>query len=103
LVWDVDRLIDDPFGDSLVRVISGLASLRDALKQTEILADEAADIEAFSVTLDSFFRIFGAIERRDATSVAALTQSESAFINTWGQPAHFLVLRKRPQQALSSA
>jgi hypothetical protein len=99
LVRDVDRLIDDPFGDSLARVISGLASLRDAPKTTEILADEAADIEAFSGTLDSFFQIFCAIERRDATSLAALTQSETAFIDAWGQPAHFLVLRKRPEQS----
>jgi hypothetical protein len=46
-------------------------------------------------TLDSFHRIFGAIERRDASTFTALTQSDPAFINTWGQPAHFLVLRKR--------
>jgi hypothetical protein len=103
LVRDVDRLIDDPFSDSLAQVISGLALLRNTLKTTEILADDAADIEAFSGTLDSFFRIFSAIERRDVTSVAALTQSEGAFIDAWGQPAHFLVLRKRPEQALSSA
>jgi methyltransferase family protein len=97
MVRDVDRLIDDPFGDSLARVISGLALLRDTLRSTDILADDVADIEAFSATLDSFLRIFSAIERRDAASVAALTRSESAFIDAWGQPAHFLVLRKRPE------
>jgi len=55
-----------------------------------------ADIEAFAATLDSLLRIFRAIERRDVASLAALTQSDAAFIKTWGQPAHFLVLRKRP-------
>jgi hypothetical protein len=29
------------------------------------------------------------------SAVTALTQSDPAFINTWGQPAHFLVIRKR--------
>lgn len=95
LVRDVDRLIDDPFGDALAQVISGLASLRDTVKTTEILADDGADIEAFATMLDSLLRIFSAIERRDATSLAVLTQSDAAFIKTWGQPAHFLVLRKR--------
>jgi hypothetical protein len=99
LVRDVDRLIDDPFGDNLVQVISGLASLRDTLKTTEIFADGSADIESLTATLDSFFRIFSAIGQRDASGLPALTQSDSAFINTWGQPAHFLVLRNRPEPA----
>jgi SAM-dependent methyltransferase len=97
LVRGVDRLIDNPFGDSLGQVISGLTSLRDTLGTTDILADDGADIEAFTATIESFRRIFSAIERRDVTSVAAQTQSDAAFINTWGQPAHFLVLRKRPE------
>ncbi|MCK1717895.1 class I SAM-dependent methyltransferase [Bradyrhizobium sp. 141] len=95
LVLDVDAMIDDPFGDSLPRVVAGLASLRETIRTSDILADDAADIEAMIATLDSFHRIFGAIRRRDASAVAALTQSDAAFINTWGQPAHFLVIRKR--------
>ena len=94
LVLDVDAMIDDPFGASLPRVVAGLASLRQTIQTTDILADDAADIEAITSTLDSFHRIFGAIGRRDATAVATLTQSDPAFINTWGQPAHFLVIRK---------
>jgi len=97
LVRDVDRLIDDPFGDGLAQVISGLASLRETLKTAAIFADDKADLEAFMETIDSFFRIFSAIDRRDVGAVAALTQSDKAFINTWGQPAHILVLRKRPE------
>ena len=84
-----------PFGDSLPRVISSLASLREATRTTDIFADDAADIASITATLDSFHRIFGAIARRDASAVTALTQSDPAFINTWGQPAHFLVIRKR--------
>lgn len=95
LVLDVDKMIDAPLGESLPRAIAGLASLRETIRTTDILADDAADIEAIIATLDSFHRIFGAIGRRDATAVAALTQSDPAFINTWGQPAHFLVIRKR--------
>ncbi|MCK1733679.1 class I SAM-dependent methyltransferase [Bradyrhizobium sp. 138] len=95
LVLDVDAMIDDPFGESLPRVVAGLASLRETIRTSDILADDAADIEAMIATLDSFHRIFGAIGRRDASAVAALTQSDPAFINTWGQPAHFLVVRKR--------
>jgi len=97
LVRDVDRLIDEPFGDGLMQVVSDLASLREMLKTTGIFADGAADIESLMATLDSFFRIFSAIGRRDAGTLAALTQSDKAFIDTWGQPAHFLVLRKRPE------
>jgi SAM-dependent methyltransferase len=95
LVHDVDGMIDDPFGDCLLRVISGLASLRETVRTSAILADDAADIDAILATLDSFHRIFSAIGRRDASAVAALTQTDPAFINTWGQPAHFLVIRKR--------
>ncbi|PPQ21053.1 class I SAM-dependent methyltransferase [Bradyrhizobium sp. AC87j1] len=95
LVLDVDGMIDDPFGASLPRVVAGLASLRETIRTTDILADDAADIEAIIATLDSFHRIFDVIGRRDASAVAALTQSDPAFINTWGQPAHFLVVRKR--------
>lgn len=95
LVLDVDAMIDDPFGESLLRVITSLASLREAIRTTDILADDASDIEAIVATLDSFHGIFGAIGRRDASAVTALTQTDPAFINTWGQPAHFLVIRKR--------
>jgi hypothetical protein len=95
LVLDVDGMIDDPFGASLPRVIASLASLRETIRTTEILADDASDIDAIIATLDSFHRIFGAIGRRDASTITVLTQSDHAFINTWGQPAHFLVIRKR--------
>lgn len=95
LVLDVDRLVDAPFGDSLPRVIASLAALRETIGATEILADEAADIEAITATLDSFHRIFSAIGQRNVATLTALTQSDPAFINIWGQPAHFLVIRKR--------
>ncbi|RTE92059.1 class I SAM-dependent methyltransferase [Bradyrhizobium sp. LVM 105] len=95
LVRDVDAMIDDPFGESLPRVVAGLASLRETIGTTDVLADDAADIEAIAATLDSFHRIFAAIGRRDASTVAALTRSDAAFISAWGQPAHFLVIRKR--------
>lgn len=97
LVLDVDAMIDDPFGESLPRVIARLACLRETIRTTDILADDASDIETIVATLDSFHRIFGAIGRRDASAVTALTQIDPAFINTWGQPAHFLVIRKRFQ------
>ncbi|TFV71801.1 class I SAM-dependent methyltransferase [Bradyrhizobium frederickii] len=95
LVRDVDAMIDEPFGESLPRVVAGLASLRETIGTTDVLADDAADIEAIAATLDSFHRIFAAIGRRDASAVAALTGSDAAFIGAWGQPAHFLVIRKR--------
>lgn len=96
LVFDVDQLIDAPFGDSLPRVVANLASLRETIRTTEILADDTADVAAIAATLDSFHDIFAAIAQKDASAVTALTQSTPAFINSWGQPAHFIVLRKRP-------
>ncbi|QOZ08925.1 class I SAM-dependent methyltransferase [Bradyrhizobium sp. CCBAU 51765] len=99
LVLDVDAMIDHPFGESLPRVVASLASLRETIRTTDILADDAADIESITATLDSFHRIFGAILRRDASAVTALTQTDPAFINTWGQPAHFLVIRKRSKES----
>ncbi|TFV37486.1 class I SAM-dependent methyltransferase [Bradyrhizobium frederickii] len=95
LVRNVDAMIDNPFGESLPRVVAGLASLRETIGTTDVLADDAADIEAIAATLDSFHRIFAAIGQRDASTVAALTRSDAAFISAWGQPAHFLVIRKR--------
>ncbi len=95
LVLDVDGMIDDPLGASLPRVVAGLASLRETVRTTDVLADDVADIDAIIATLDSFHRIFAAIGQHDAAAVTALTQSDPAFINTWGQPAHFLVIRKR--------
>jgi hypothetical protein len=99
LVLDVDRMVDDPLGDSLPRVIASLASLRETIRTTEILADDKAELEAFTATLESFHRIFSAIGKRDMAEVTALTRSDQAFINTWGQPAHFLVVRKRAEEA----
>ncbi len=96
LIRDVDGLIDAPLGDGLADVVSGLASLRKTVEAAELLADDKADVETFGATLDSLFRIFSAIGRRDLAAVAALTQSDTAFINAWGLPAHFAVLRKRP-------
>jgi len=99
LVLDVDKLIDDPFGESLLTVISRLSALRETIGTTALLADDAADIDAITSTLDSFRDIFDAVARRDACALTALTQSDPAFINAWGQPAHFIVLRKRPEVA----
>ena len=93
--WDPLGPSPVAFGANLPRVISGLATLRETIRTADILADDTADIEAIMATLDSFHRIFGAIGGRDAAAVAALTQADPAFINTWGQPAHFLVVRKR--------
>lgn len=94
LVRDVDGMIDEPFGDNLPRAIANLAALRETIGTTDILADPA-DLEAITATLDSLHRIFSAIANRDMAGVTTLTRSDPAFIETWGQPAHFLVVRKR--------
>jgi hypothetical protein len=99
LVFNVDRMIDAPFGEDLPRVISHFDTLRQSMRATEIFADEAADLAAIEATLDSFHRIFSAIGQRDFSAIAALTQSDPAFIGTWGQPSHFLVVRKRFEEA----
>lgn len=95
LTRNVDILIDDPLGNSLTSTMSGLSSLRAAIDTAAILADDAGAISAFNETLAAFSRIFGAIAERNADALAALTRSETPFIEAWGQPAHFLVLRKR--------
>ncbi|MCG2632442.1 hypothetical protein L6654_38160 [Bradyrhizobium sp. WYCCWR 13023] len=46
-------MIDDPFGDSLPRVIASLASLRATIRSAQILADDPAELEAFAATLES--------------------------------------------------
>jgi hypothetical protein len=99
LMCDVDAMIDDPLGETLARVISGLVTLRGLVAEAEIFADDRADVEAVITTLDSFLAIFSAIARRDIVSLASLTQSDPDFINIWGQPNHFLVLRKRSELA----
>jgi len=99
LVLDVDRMIDNPFSDSLPRVIAGLASLGATIRSAEILADDTAELEAFAATLESFHHIFSAIAQQDMARITALTQSDQAFLNAWGQPAHFLVIRKRVEGA----
>lgn len=95
LVQNVDAMIDDPLGDSLTRVTANLSTLREAIRTTDILADDASDLEAINATLGSLQRIFSTIAKRDIAGVTALTKSDTAFIDTWGQPAHFLVIRKR--------
>jgi hypothetical protein len=103
LTRDVDALVDDPLGARLTSTIAGLESLRVAIGSANILADDSSAIEAFDDTLVTFSGIFDAIARRDADGLATLTQSEMPFIRAWGQPAHFLVLRKRfetPQEVL---
>jgi hypothetical protein len=95
LTRDVDTLIDDPFGTRLTSTIAGLELLQTAVANANILADDFNAIKGFGDTLASFSRIFGAIARRDVDRLATLTRSEMPFIKAWGQPAHFLVLRKR--------
>ncbi|WP_407122899.1 class I SAM-dependent methyltransferase [Bradyrhizobium sp. STM 3561] len=95
LAVEIDRLIDDPLGEGLARIISDLDALRSAIRTTDVLADDIADVASFQATLDSFLRIFEAIGRRDSDGLAALTRSDEPFIKMWGQPAHFLVMRKR--------
>jgi hypothetical protein len=97
LTRDVDAMIDDPFG-ALTSTIAGLDSLRAALRSANILADDSGARTAFDETIATFARMFAAIARRDAGELAALAQSEQPFIRAWGQPAHFLVLRKRFDQ-----
>lgn len=98
LVDDVDGMIDAPFGPRLPRVIAGLASLGDMLGTAEILFEEASDKLALRAAVESFGRIFEAIARKDTASVTALTRSDPAFIQSWGQPTHFLVLRKQSDE-----
>lgn len=95
LAGDVDALVDDPFGTRLACCIAGLETLRTAVAGANILADDSNAIRGFDDTLATFSRIFGAIARRDVDDLTALTRTEMPFIRTWGQPAHFLVLRKR--------
>jgi hypothetical protein len=95
LAGDVDALIDDPFGARLSSCITQIKSLRTAVASADVLADDSSVIKEFDDTLVTFSRIFDAIARRDVDDLATLTRTETPFIRAWGQPAHFLVLRKR--------
>jgi Methyltransferase domain len=95
LAGDVDALIDDPLGRRLAPLLSNLATLRKTVETAEIFADDVAAIASFIETLGGLHAIFSAIARGDTDSLVASTNSDAAFIGTWGIPAHFLVLRKR--------
>ncbi len=85
-----------PFGDSLPRVIASLAALRETIRSD-------GDSRRRGCRHRSHHRdtrqLPSHLQRDRAAGCGrrsrALTQSDPAFINTWGQPAHFLVIRKR--------
>ena len=58
LTRDIDALIDEPFGENLKSTISHLTRIRQAIKTTSILADDAVSIDSFDNTLASFLEIF---------------------------------------------
>ncbi len=97
LVADVDGMIDEPSPARLARVTADLAALGKIIGETDILADDPSDTAALMAAIESFRRIFEALGQGDVAKVTALTRSDPAFIESWGQPAHFLVLRKQAE------
>jgi hypothetical protein len=94
LVVDVDATIDEPSPARLARVVANLAALGKMIGETDILSDDASDTAVLLAAIDSFTGIFEALGQGDVAKVTALTRSDPAFIESWGQPTHFLVLRK---------
>jgi hypothetical protein len=102
LVADVDALVENPFGDRLATLLSGLKQLHQLIRNANILVDDPKAIDEFEALVGALEQIFGASMRKDVGEMMRLTNSNPAFISAWGMPTHFLVLRKRStaQQAL---
>jgi hypothetical protein len=93
LVDAVDRLIDGMDPDLLAACRSGLESIAGALASDTTLSDPD-DRERSLAVIASTERLLELLEGESAADIAAFCSSDPVFIETWGAPNHFLVLRR---------
>ena len=102
LVAQMDALIDQPLGDGLPVLLSGLRQLRQLAETANVLVDDEGSIGNFQTFLQTLESIFNAVQRRDLGEITRLTNTDRSFISAWGMPTHFLVLRKRSDAPLET-
>src|SRR5207248_3409786 len=93
LVDAVDRLIDGMDPDLLAACRSGLESIAGALASDTTLSNPD-DRECSLAVIASTARLLELLEAESAADIAAFCSSDPVFIETWGAPDHFLVLRR---------
>jgi hypothetical protein len=93
LVIDVDALVGDPLGSAVTQVVDGLRGLRRIVETGPLVTDGENETIACRAVLSSLEMLFSLIERRDTGGLRSLAATNEPFIQHWGLPAHFLVLR----------
>lgn len=94
LLTSIDRLIDSFDVDVLKRCDDYLDEINDFLINEPILVDSSQEkLETFEL-LNSIRKIFNMLVTEDIDGLIALCNSDSVFINSWGQPCHFAVFAR---------
>jgi predicted O-methyltransferase YrrM len=96
LVEAVDAAIEAPDAQRLETLEAALEAVSALAGTSDVLCDEPADLTRLRAALDALRRIFAAARAGDFAEMVRVATGDAAFLASWGQPAHFLVLRKRP-------
>ena len=96
LVSDIDMLIDGDDDAACRRAITALDGLAAAVHDPSIVADSVADRRAAADAFASFAHAFRLAANGDAGGLAHHTQTDAAFISSWGQPVHLAAGRALP-------
>jgi SAM-dependent methyltransferase len=96
LIDDIDALVEADDDHRSARIVAALEDLAATTGDTSIIADGAADRHAAAAAFRSFAQAFRLAAGTDAGALAAHTQSDPAFIASWGLPVHVAVGRALP-------
>lgn len=93
---DLVKHVDDAIAEDEVSLSRCLESFDRVLRLTDTLqfVAEKEDLATARASLASFQRAFQLLQELDLTALQQFTNSDQAFLQTWGMPAHFAVFRK---------
>lgn len=96
LMDDIDALVEADDAQRSARVIAALEDLATSVDDPSIIADGSADRRAAAAAFASFAQAFRHAAGGEVKALAAHTQSDAAFITSWGVPVHVAVGRALP-------
>ena len=94
----IDCLLDD-FDSKAIKKCDGyLAEIKDFLSKENILAGSDIDLTETLHLIESIRRILELLQDNAVEALIQFCNSDSSFIQSWGQPAHFAVFQKKGNQ-----
>lgn len=101
LLSDVDALIDAFDSERAARCDERLGGVAQILRSRPAISTAEATEHALE-TVAMLRKLLEALDRGSADEILAFCNGDEAFINSWGMPVHFVVLRKSESSAGTS-